>query len=91
MTCTKLALGLSLLFGAAAVPTSFADDMATTKPTTQPMGKYVCPMCHTSSDKPGKCPQCGMEMKKSSEMKHKHGATTKPSDAKSETDMDMAD
>src|ERR1051325_5551828 len=25
---------------------------------------YVCPMCHIKSDKPGKCPQCGMDMVK---------------------------
>lgn len=28
-------------------------------------GMYVCPMCKdVSSDKPGKCPHCGMDMKK---------------------------
>ena len=28
-------------------------------------GKYYCTMCHNEiSDKPGKCPVCGMEMKK---------------------------
>ena len=26
--------------------------------------QYICEMCHIKSDKPGKCPQCGMEMKK---------------------------
>lgn len=38
---------------------------ATTQPTTQPAGeKYACPMGCVQSDKPGKCPKCGMEMKK---------------------------
>ena len=41
--------------------------------TTQPASaKYVCPMGCASSDKPGKCPKCGMDM---AEQK---GATTKP-------------
>jgi len=32
---------------------------------------YVCSMCHVKSDKPGKCPQCGMEMVKESTAKSK--------------------
>ena len=32
---------------------------------------YVCPMCHTKSDKPGKCPDCGMDMVKESSLKSK--------------------
>lgn len=38
---------------------------ATTRPTTCPAGqhdKYVCPMGCASSDKPAKCPKCGMDM-----------------------------
>jgi len=35
--------------------------MATTRPATT-QGKYVCPMGCASSDKPGKCPKCGMEL-----------------------------
>jgi rubrerythrin len=25
---------------------------------------YICPMCHIKADKPGKCPECGMDMVK---------------------------
>src|SRR5439155_1310289 len=25
---------------------------------------YICPMCHITADKPGKCPMCGMDMVK---------------------------
>jgi RNA polymerase subunit RPABC4/transcription elongation factor Spt4 len=25
---------------------------------------YICPMCHVTADKPGKCPMCGMDMVK---------------------------
>jgi hypothetical protein len=38
--------------------------MATTQPTTQPSEVYVCPMGCSTSDKPGKCPVCGMTMVK---------------------------
>ena len=31
---------------------------------TQPAEKYVCPMGCAESDKPGKCPKCGMTLKK---------------------------
>ena len=35
---------------------------------------YICPMCHIKSDKPGKCPECGMPMvKESKEMREKAG------------------
>jgi len=30
---------------------------------------YVCPMCHTKSDRPGKCPDCGMPMVKENSLK----------------------
>ncbi len=38
--------------------------MATTQPTTRPAGDYVCPMGCATSDKPGKCPTCGMDLVK---------------------------
>jgi len=25
---------------------------------------WICPMCHIKADKPGKCPECGMDMVK---------------------------
>ena len=28
---------------------------------------YICPMCHITGDKPGKCPMCGMDMVKNTE------------------------
>ncbi len=41
--------------------------------TTQPAeAKYVCKHCKTSSNEPGKCPKCGMEMKKAA------ASTTQP-------------
>lgn len=74
MMSSKLALGLTLFLGAAAAPTLADEGPATRPASTQPAGAYVCPMCHTSSDKPGKCPECGMDMKKASEADKKpHG------------------
>ncbi len=38
---------------------------ATTQPSTRPAAQsYVCPMGCSRSDKPGKCPKCGMDMVK---------------------------
>lgn len=38
---------------------------ATTQPSTRPAGEtYVCPMGCSKSDKPGKCPKCGMDLVK---------------------------
>lgn len=38
---------------------------ATTQPSTRPAGTtYVCPMGCSKSDKPGKCPKCGMDLVK---------------------------
>ena len=38
---------------------------ATTQPSTKPAGAtYVCPMGCAKSDKPGKCPKCGMDLVK---------------------------
>ena len=34
-----------------------------TKKEKAAAGKWSCPMDHTTSDKPGKCPKCGMDMK----------------------------
>ncbi|MBS1577370.1 MAG: hypothetical protein JST09_18885 [Bacteroidetes bacterium] len=54
-----------LLFIMAATITSFAQEKAGKKDTTQhvTLYTYACPM-HPNfiSDKPGKCPKCGMEM-----------------------------
>ncbi|GEM_PF-407565 len=37
---------------------------------------YICPMCEgVSSDKPGKCPTCGMSLVKSKNDGHGHGAS----------------
>lgn len=37
--------------------------LATTQPATQPAKVYVCPMHpEVTSDKPGKCPKCGMKL-----------------------------
>jgi len=46
---------------------------------------YVCPMCHITSDKPGKCPQCGMEM-----VKEKKAEEKPKSPAKKSKDMSQA-
>ena len=47
--------------------------MASTQPAVEHnSAKYVCPMGCASSDKPGKCPKCGMDMVQ------QKGATTKP-------------
>ncbi len=35
---------------------------ATTQPTTRPAGAYVCPMGDETSDKPGRCSKCGMDL-----------------------------
>lgn len=35
-----------------------------TKQAAQPSYKYICPMGEYTGDKPGKCPKCGMELKK---------------------------
>jgi transposase-like protein len=32
---------------------------------------WICPMCNTTSDKAGKCPQCGMDMVKEKKAKEK--------------------
>jgi hypothetical protein len=38
---------------------------AATQPSTRPAGAtYVCPMGCAKSDKPGKCPKCGMDLVK---------------------------
>lgn len=38
---------------------------ATTQPSTRPASEsYVCPMGCAKSDKPGKCPKCGMDLVK---------------------------
>ncbi|NGY37731.1 hypothetical protein FQU23_009420 [Flavobacterium sp. XN-5] len=34
------------------------------QPKTKIVTKYVCPMDGSTSDKPGECPKCGMEMTK---------------------------
>jgi len=34
------------------------------KPVAKPVIKYVCPMGDYTGDKPGKCPKCGMELKR---------------------------
>ena len=34
------------------------------KPKDQAKAMYMCEHCGTKSDKPGKCPMCGMDMKK---------------------------
>lgn len=43
---------------------------------TKVVTKYVCTMDGGTSDKPGKCPKCGMDMKEMNEQKmeenHKH-------------------
>ena len=56
---------ITLLFMAAATFTSFAQEKAGKKDTTQhvTLYPYACPM-HPNfiSDKPGKCPKCGMDM-----------------------------
>jgi hypothetical protein len=69
LSITLLAGGVSLV--------SAADPQPATRPaTTKPHGEYMCPMCKTSSDKPGKCPDCGMEMRKSDDAK-KHADDVK--------------
>ena len=56
---------ITLLIMAAATFTSFAQEKAGRKDTTQhvTLYSYACPM-HPNfiSDKPGKCPKCGMDM-----------------------------
>jgi hypothetical protein len=53
-------LGLALHF-APAEPAVVGLD--TTQPSTKPAAVYTCPM-HSDvvSDKPGKCPKCGMDL-----------------------------
>jgi Cu+-exporting ATPase len=68
----------------AAAPVQLA--LATTQPTSQPATQpssqpakvYTCPMHpEVTSDKPGKCPKCGMklqpEQEKPAEGGHEHG------------------
>ena len=38
---------------------------------------YVCPMCHISADKPGKCPMCGMDMVKNEKKDDKKASDEK--------------
>ena len=56
---------MTLLFMMTATVTSFAQEKAGKKDTTQhiTLYSYACPM-HPNfiSDKPGKCPKCGMEL-----------------------------
>ncbi|HKC34460.1 MAG TPA: heavy metal-binding domain-containing protein [Chitinophagaceae bacterium] len=54
-----------LLFMAVATLTSFAQEKAGKKDTTHhvTLYSYACPMHHNFiSDKPGKCPKCGMDL-----------------------------
>jgi len=37
---------------------------------------YICPMDGTTSDKPGKCPACGMDLIKMKQTKDKTGGKT---------------
>ena len=48
--------------------------LATTQPSTQPAKVYTCPM-HPAvvSDKPGKCPQCGMSLQLKQDQKPNEG------------------
>lgn len=42
----------------------------TKEPTTLAKATYKCPMCEgVTSDKPGKCPKCGMELVKINDAK----------------------
>jgi hypothetical protein len=40
------------------------------QPTSKVVTKYVCTMDGSTSDEPGKCPKCGMEMTPKEEHKH---------------------
>ncbi len=33
-------------------------------PSVVEKDSWICPMCHIKADKPGKCPECGMDMVK---------------------------
>ncbi len=45
------------------VPAPAAGTGDSAKPTTKQVSKtYVCPMGHYQTDKPGKCPKCGMDL-----------------------------
>lgn len=42
-----------------------ANEAAATEPASQPAEVYTCPMHpEVQSDKPGKCPKCGMKLQK---------------------------
>ena len=77
-------MGMGLGVSAWAADHNKHQDDSTTRPaSTQPVGeRYVCPMgCIAPTDKPGKCPVCGMKLVKqeaTTQPSHKHGATTKP-------------
>jgi len=71
MRIAAIALGAMLLAGcdkggdkkttAPANPAPAA--AATTPPTTKPAAVYICPMdAGVTSDKPAKCPKCGMDL-----------------------------
>ena len=63
MSCCGMA-GMSHAQQAAAPTTAPAGSApATTQPATQPALVYTCPMHpEVTSDKPGKCPKCGMSL-----------------------------
>jgi len=45
---------------------AIAGDAETAQAEQAKTGKYVCKHCKEYANEPGKCPKCGMEMKKNS-------------------------
>jgi len=66
-------------------PTVKAKKSKVAKPKTV-KDSYICPMCHIKSDKPGKCPQCGMDMVKEKPANQK----TAPKESKPQASMKPA-
>ena len=79
MSAKKLVVLAALVVGISGVGSYQAMAKDNEAPATQPVkkGKYTCKHCGTFADEPGKCPTCGMEMKKA-----KKSSTTQPTNEK---------
>ncbi len=81
MSLKKMLVLSAIVAGLASVSSYQAMAKEHEAATTQPAeGKYVCKHCKTSANEPGKCPKCGMEMKKAKAT----ASTTQPAKKHSE-------